>query len=197
VANGKRSAKGRALLGLSPEQRFEGAQNTVANARSQYECALLLAERRQAYGPASSLMIQSWEEANKAGMLMAAALEIESAVADLPKVFSHHGTKHVLGLIALMPATAMRVMKAANSRRREELASSPLTLAEMDPTGELQWWPRAKWLRVEGFYVDYDDGRWLSPAEVTASDFALSKQVAGNRLAEIEQELAGLKPLFS
>jgi hypothetical protein len=88
-------------------------------------------------------------------------------------------------------------MKAVNARRPEEIASSPITLAEWDPAGELQWCARARWLRVEGFYVDYDDGRWLSPADITSDEFALSKHVAGNRLSDIEQQLAALKPVFS
>jgi AbiV family abortive infection protein len=196
VAKPKRLAKERALLGLSPMQYFEGAQKTVANARLQYECAMLLAEQRQAYGPATGLMIQAWEEANKAGTLMAAALEVQSAVTDLPKVFSEHRTKHVLGLIALMPETAMKIMKTANARRAE-LASSPLTLEEMDPNGELQWWSKAKWLRVDGFYVDFDEGRWRSPKEITGNNFEISKRVAGSRLADIEQELAALGAVFS
>jgi AbiV family abortive infection protein len=95
------AAKNRALVALLPRQYFNGAEKTVANARLQYECALLLAEQQHAYGPASSLMIQAWEEANKAGTLMAAALEVDRAMADLPKVFSQHTTKHELGLIAL------------------------------------------------------------------------------------------------
>jgi AbiV family abortive infection protein len=162
----------------------------------QYDCALLLAEQRQAYGPATGLMIQAWEEANKAGTLMAAALDVQSAVTDLPKVFSEHRTKHALGLIALMPGTALKIMKAANARRAE-LASAPLTLEEMDPDGELQWWSKAKWLRVDGFYVNYDEGRWLSPKEVGGDNFEISKKVAGNRLADIEQELAAMEPVFS
>jgi AbiV family abortive infection protein len=182
---------------LLPKDYFEGAKKTVANARLQFGCAVLLAEHRDAYGPACSLMIQSWEEANKAHSLMAAALGNKKAVEDLDNVFSKHWRKHELGLIALMPDTAAKIMKTVKAKSPEDLLSSPLTIAEMDPYGHVQWSAHAGWLREEGFYVDYYDGRWLSPADVSAEQFALSKEVACKRLIEVEVELAETEPVFA
>jgi AbiV family abortive infection protein len=49
------------------------------------------------------------------------------------------------------------------------------------------WWRNANLLRNRGFYTDYDNNRWVSPSDLTKSDFENTRVIIASLLTEIEE----------
>ncbi len=178
-------------LPQTPGERLTGSRLAIKNARILLTSAEALAANR-AYGVANSLLIESAEEAVKAGLLAAAGLGSKDAQKNLSAAFVGHKHKHMQGLIPHLPDIAAKWIKVLKSTPPKDLPRPGSPAVGFDPEGIFTWWAHAEVTRVAGFYVDFRDGRWQTPEDITAEDYAHSRRIVTGELVEAERQQAEL-----
>ena len=174
---------------LPPEKYREGINEIIENAEKLAEAGLLLFKSGH-YGAANSMFILSCEEAVKAFAVYNKYLVDDNR--DISTVFKSHKEKISIlkGAYHLMKAetTAMaesfqqafrELPQGRNAppeeieRRVKELHPEKyLKAVKKTDSKEDEWWDKADLLKQQGFYVNYKEGKWLSPQNITQEQAA-------------------------
>src|SRR6266566_8408313 len=96
------------------------------------------------------------------------------------------------GLIPHLPDIATNWINVLKNTPPEELPRPGSPAVGFDPEGIFTWWAHAEVTRVAGFYVDFRDGRWQTPEDITAEDYAHSRRIVTGELVEAERQQAEL-----
>lgn len=179
-------------LSDNPENCFKGSEIAYENSKRLLNCANLLGEK-EFYGPASTLAILGAEEAIKSYALLSSLFPIERQEL-LSKYFRFHHKKHNAikslqldlapgdFLITLITDWVQKSKNIPPNDRLDRFAEilpkfQKLVEAQMtDPESktkiESEWWKQANRTKNDGLYVDYIDGKWKSPSQITSEHFA-------------------------
>ncbi len=147
----------------------EGALYAYRNAQHLYKVASRMRAPSSA-GLATSLFILSSEESAKSVALFKHAEGIEDADV-LPKVFRRHSAKHE---ITTNVSTVLHGL----------LTTTGHHAVGCNLLDHLATWPsRADEIKQRGLYVDYSEGEWKFPHDISLEDHALAKLVCKTLLA--------------
>lgn len=161
------------------EQHYkkEGAILASTNCRSLYEAALAVAKIGN-YGCASSLMILSAEEGAKSITL---GLDNNWAKEDsVENLFRSHKQKHQQAAYyaSMLHGLMGLVLEPETGKPRHGECGIIETIAA--------WKASAEETKKLGFYVDFQNREWLSPAQATEERYAIAKYQAESLLAVSE-----------
>ena len=178
-------------LSDNPENCIKGSEIAYENAKRLLNCANLLGEK-EFYGPASTLAILGAEEAIKPYALLFSAFPIEGQE-PLSTYFRYHRKKHnTIKSPQLFLASGDFFIRLMTDwiQKNENIPPNdrPHPLAEIipqfqkwveaqktDPASktkiESEWWKQANRTKNDGLYVDYIDGKWKSPSQITSEHF--------------------------
>jgi AbiV family abortive infection protein len=122
------------------------------------------------HGPASSLLVLSLEEAQKARVLIAIATKNDNAGLSDGEAndiihWDHRLRHHAAFTASISPTTIAKLVRP--SRR-----DTPLQRKQFDADmAALAWHLKANSLKERGLYVDYIKDRWHNPREISESEF--------------------------
>lgn len=179
------------LLPSSQDARH-GASAASANAHD-----LLVAARTLAatglYGPAASFLVLSIEEAEKARALVAIVTEDDSSSLSEDElrdiIYWDHKGRHVAAFTeSLSRSTLAKVV--TRSRR-----STPLQRKQYQADmAALGWYLDANSLKQRGLYVDFVDGHWNSPRDVSEEDFMRGVRIVERFIDVTMRQAANVGP---
>ena len=156
---------------ITPDQADVGARLACENAWTLVESAAVLGKQGK-LGIAAALCVLSCEESSKAIALIHRA----SGHNDpdfLREVFRSHAIKHEIGYESVLPV-------------RDALVTLGVAV-EFDPDNKIggrveewleSWRARADKIKQQGFYVDFQQGRWLAPGAIEKTEYTTSMLVA-------------------
>ena len=156
---------------LTTDQADIGARLACENAWTLVESAALLGKQGK-LGVAAALCVLSCEESSKAIALIHRASG-HNDPEFLREVFRNHAIKHEIGYESIIPV-------------RDALVKLGVSV-EFDPEhkigGKIQEWLeswriRADKIKQEGFYVDFQQGKWLTPSAAEKNEYTTSMLVA-------------------
>lgn len=173
----------------SKETLLEGAKLCVSNANNLFESALKISELKN-YGIANSLLILSVEECIKAYILTAGFFGVELPF-DIKPFFTNHKTKHqqaaeIQPIINMM--FEVKDMIDSLLAQKGSMFNFALILSIFSAFSLLKnhegnerkftaWWKKANIKKNLGFYVDYQNSKWTSPANISET-FKETRQIA-------------------
>jgi AbiV family abortive infection protein len=156
---------------ITADEADIGARLACENAWTLVESAALLG-RQGKFGVAAALCVLSCEESSKAIALINRANGNDDPYV-LREVFRNHLIKHEIGYASILPV-------------RDALVSLGISI-EFHPEhkigGKIQEWleswkTRADKIKQEGFYVDHQQGKWLTPSKTENTEYTTSMLVA-------------------
>jgi AbiV family abortive infection protein len=141
-------------------EALQGAVLAAENAERLYMASAILS-REGLIGQATALCVLSFEEAAKSIALTFRSQGVENE-AVIKRCFREHVLKHSIG--ANMGSFSTRQLKKMgfNVNFNEE----NFTALEMEARIH-DWEKQADNLKKQGFYVDYRNGSWVTPTQVT------------------------------
>lgn len=194
-----------------PPYRLPGAAAALEGAQALVRDAELLAAHGS-YGRAIALLILGAEEATKALTLHVTSITSDLPGA-WDEVFWNHRAKHqvlyfgavmvaVLGTIrheidgATVAMTTAFGLPADEIPMEDALAwlesyfttperTALLEAAEAKATADAAWWQRADRVKQRGFYVEFQRGRWHSPALLGESEYIQVRERVLGHLAKM------------
>lgn len=129
-------------------------------------------------GLANSLAILSAEECVKCFVLFAICSDVQVPFLIKP-IFSKHWDKHVTGKELHNFVRIMSHFFGLSSSKRSDKVRSLLGLTGelfgMTKSDELTWWDSVNEMKNNGLYVDYRQGKFCTPATISAETFTESK----------------------
>ena len=138
----------------------QGAKLSYENANQLFKATGHL-NRQGLHGPANALCVLAFEEAAKAVSLIYTAEGVSDAKW-LLTMFREHRTKHKLAAnVASLIARRIGREGVPIALKRETISGSKIS-AMIE-----SWSLQADELKKRGFYVDFVDGNWLTPSQVT------------------------------
>lgn len=162
---------------LSKEQLFEGFSLCRENAKQHMNCAQLMFEK-EIYGIANSHLILGAEEAIKATLILAQYFNVDTEIKSIKPYFKKHEIKHEKG--KEMDEAYKVIIPIINALkailRRDVLSFLQNALKLINSNESVEWWKRANDQKNKGFYVDYTDGKWISPTHFSTQDYSESKK---------------------
>lgn len=154
-------------MDMPVNQASIGAICAWRNAGSLLDAAAL-AMRCGFAGPAVSLCVLSFEESSKAIALLhrsSGANNIEF----LRSIFTHHGTKQALGIYASSSLNSAFSKQGGRFVGPDDAFTPEFVDASLK---ELEG--KAESLKQRGFYVDFQQGTWRTPDQLTQADYNLA-----------------------
>ena len=189
---------------LKDEEKWEGARLSALNGIRLFRSAEAIAGIGQ-FGAASSLMVLSAEESAKALSLATSVLR-DGPMGDVKKVFRNHTYKHnTAAFYLLLPSIADKIpihLKAIEKDPEIPIENHPKELMKRtsrdiakaldsgvnDLKAVIEWQKKANFYKKSGFYVDYQQGKWLTPEDISEEDFN-SLKLRAIRLIQIMEVL--------
>lgn len=177
-------------------QTPQGALLALKNSDNLINAGRLLADSK-AFGPATSLMVLAGEEIIKAWAWMMSGMGMPIPVKNQRELLQRHPVRHDVAraqfmMIYLLIEFLRRVInvqekypeggegfREARMEMFMDYATGFLAKLDSDPafTTVMEWWEGANTRKNRGFYVDLTEGGWLSPEEVTHTDFQESLEI--------------------
>lgn len=169
---------------IKPQVLWDGVETTYKNSQVLL-CGARDASLRNSYGLASSLAVLSAEESVKALGIVSQCLTFDKEVIKLKKYFRSHSHKHKAGLIFIGTIMFSNYLMSEvdiiesdenipNEEKMEHFLEKAKNLTEKDVSVELDtftkalsWSKSADSVKQEGLYVDYKNGKWISPSQVS------------------------------
>lgn len=175
-----------AFNALTDEQLFDGFKHCCASALAHEECAETL-EQKQLYGLANSHLILGVEEAIKGILLLNKLCRVPLAINSITPYFKFHKDKHHKGkslsfdlentpIIPDLPIALAAILGYVSKKlSNKDLLKIGLEFALIRPLDN-EWWVKANNGKNEGFYVDYNNGKWKTPTDISAQEYQQSRQ---------------------
>jgi len=168
-------------LKIPDEEIEKGVELCFNNARSLIEDAETLLNQGS-YGHALFLAISAIEEMSKAFMYACGRVDVwkpEELVHDVV----HHTSKYTLFVISVLLDSINKVIEKGDYR-----ITKPLDIDDFVELGkDLEFAIEEIWKqRLQSLYVDYQQGKWLSPSDIKREDVATLLQYANKYTKMIE-----------
>jgi len=193
-------------ININPAICVQGSKLAYENAKRLLNCSKLLGEQGY-FGPATSLAILGAEEAIKSLDLLFLKPIVEGKESFSPYFWSHK-KKHasiescqgiMVGLETISEVLDDLKDKIKNdatydlSQLSSELSSfiKKKFLEEKDHIDSKiqngsKWWKQANRKKNEGLYVDFENGKWKDPVEITSEEFENSFDYTSSLLKHLE-----------
>ena len=175
---------------------YRGGEAAIFNAESLLESAEAAADRGN-FGAAVGLVVLAIEEAVKArslfGFLLASRIGApfglsDSAFRDI--LYRNHALRHALALWQGMSSethTAWVSGVMPIDEKGRDALKRDLEVAH--------WLSEANTAKLRGFYVDFDDGKWLEPKDVRPEEWKRAASVARPFIEKTRRQQGAAKSL--
>lgn len=184
-------------------EAWRGAILCTENARRLFDGARLLAER-ELYGQAASLMVLSAEESAKAVGMISFSIQPSEMKSRLKRYFRDHSFKHdsagtFIAFTSFMNEIMNEIVDIEQDPAISEADYTKELLGRMarrlerhlsdgdDPFQDVKAWQReADLVKQRGFYVDFREGAWRSPADLGVETYKVMWKKAAYLLRMLE-----------
>ena len=190
----------------NPEVCIQGSKLAYENAKRLLNCSKLLG-KQEYFGPAATLAILGAEEAIKSYVLLFSALPIEGQE-PLSLYFRNHKKKHnsiksFQQFSAPIKFFLQCLMDWINNHKNDppHVRSNPwpeitplfkkwVREQKTNPNSKTQmeskWWEQTNQKKNEGLYVDFKNGEWEDPGNITSEQFEYSFNYTRSLLEYLE-----------
>lgn len=192
---------------LTVDELLLGLKLCAKNAERHFDSALTLSDKNY-YGIANSHLILSAEEAVK-GLLFLIKILHKKDFVDIEPIYKDHKQKHYVakGIYDswkhLMDSYAEAIMTALQNidklydKDLETVARATTQLVEENLKYRMtfnndeerkrikKWWNKANDKKNQGFYIDYNNKKWILSGDLTESEFLESKEIVGKIISPI------------
>lgn len=162
---------------LSKEQLFEGFSLCRSNATGHFDCAKIMFDKG-IYGIANSHLILGAEEGIKATLLISHYFNVNPGIESITPYFKRHDVKHEKGKemneVSKVFIPVLNAIKAIIQKDSHSLFTNVFRLIQ--PNEPQKWWDSANKQKNEGFYVNYSNGKWQAPQNISKEDYLESKR---------------------
>jgi AbiV family abortive infection protein len=182
------------LKNLTAKQSIEGINSCLDNAKSLFNSGIAV-RRIGNIGLANSIQILCLEELIKAFAIYNAFLIDDDR--DISKVFRSHIEKlSILKEGYEMISTETLSMVKSFKQAQEDMPKA--TIKELEKRAKelhkvirinllndaynnerkenIEWWDKANITKQNGFYVDFKNGRWHAPSDISIEDLAMTEE---------------------